>query len=326
MKELVTIIAPVYNVAEFLPRFFQSVTGQTYQELEIIVVDDGSTDKSSGICKEWAKKDKRIRVFKQKNAGVAAARNKGLLEASGRYICFIDPDDFVRENYVARMLEVLKNSGAEIVQCNFQAVEPSVVPDFSAVGPERVRIYDVKEALAELLYQKVFDNSLWGKMFRAGVLKGLEFEKGYIYEDLPVVFSAFSKASKVARAEDQLYFYNVRPDSLMRAEFSEKNLGLVKFVDEMGDVVDEKYPELSDAMISRKMNACFHILRTIDRERFSEDDKLIREWIRANRSSVLHDKNVKRKTKIGILLSYINMDLPGKVFGLGIVKKKAFMK
>lgn len=221
MKDLISVIIPVYNVEPYLRQCLDSVVGQSYGELEIILVDDGSTDSSGEICREYARRDSRIRVIRQNNAGQSAARNAGLDMASGKYVCFVDSDDLIATDMMEKLLA--QAEGCDIVMCD--RVKFSQVPEFTGGGG--VNRYE-KEAFLRKIYEAPRFIALWGKLLRRELFSDFRIREGIIYEDEDALPQLIWRADKIAYLQRPLYGYRVRPGSTMSAAFSEKRLDIMQ--------------------------------------------------------------------------------------------------
>ena len=168
MKEaLVSIIVPVFNVENYIEKCLNSIINQTYKNIEVILVDDGSTDNSGNICDVYSKKYNFIKVFHTKNGGVARARNIGLKNVTGKYITFVDSDDWIKEDYIMYLYSNLIKYNSEISCCNFDYIDENEKIRIDK-GEEKVLIFNTFDALENLLYQKELDTSLWGKLYHRG--------------------------------------------------------------------------------------------------------------------------------------------------------------
>ncbi|WP_321995065.1 glycosyltransferase family 2 protein [Clostridium butyricum] len=207
--EKISIIIPVYNVEKYLARCLESIVNQTYKNIEIIVIDDGSTDESGRICDEFAKKDNRIIVIHKKNGGVSEARNAGLGVCHGEYIGFVDPDDYIEPNMYSIMVNSSKEKSADIVVCGYKVfgdrVEECIFEN---------REYKTDEAMCLLLKNRYMPSFLWNKLFKSELFHNKSFLVGYRYEDLLIMHELFKDAKKVVAVSEQLYFYYIREDSI----------------------------------------------------------------------------------------------------------------
>lgn len=220
---LVSVIIPVYNVGPYIREALDSVTNQSYANLEIILVDDGSTDGSGEICDRYAGQDHRIRVFHQGNSGLSAARNAGLDVSSGELIAFLDPDDAFHPGMIQMMLDVMKQTAADIVICDYQTIRTQgshLSTNQKSNSP--VKILSRNEAL-----RKVLDNSIntavWNKLYKREIWENLRFPVGHVYEGTYVVFDIFDKADRIAILNRKLIKHRIRPGSICQT-ISVKNM------------------------------------------------------------------------------------------------------
>lgn len=221
MQPLLSIIVPIYNVEQYLDRCIQSILNQTYQNLEIILVDDGATDCSGAIADSYAAKDKRIKVFHKENGGLSDARNYGLEHVTGDYILFIDSDDFIVNIMCERLITVASSNNADIVSCNYYiyrgdddiSIHTMSVQDDKRTftGMDMLRYY--------LLKTEPFDlNVVWNKIFKLDLFNGVEpvrFPKGRVQEDNFTIFRLFLNANSIVTVNEPLYYYVQRAGSIM---------------------------------------------------------------------------------------------------------------
>ena len=221
MQPLLSIIVPIYNVEQYLDRCIQSILNQTYQNLEIILVDDGATDCSGAIADSYAAKDKRIKVFHKENGGLSDARNYGLEHVTGDYILFIDSDDFIVNIMCERLITVASSNNADIVSCNYYiyrgdddiSIHNMSVQDDKRTftGMDMLRYY--------LLKTEPFDlNVVWNKIFKLDLFNGVEpvrFPKGRVQEDNFTIFRLFLNANSIVTVNEPLYYYVQRAGSIM---------------------------------------------------------------------------------------------------------------
>lgn len=222
--KLVSIVVPVYNVERYLERCIESIINQTYRNLEIILVDDGSTDSSSEICDLYKSKDERIIVFHKKNEGLSSARNLGLRNATGDYISFIDSDDYINCIFIERLLGLCVDNDADIAQCDFLCID-----EFSQRLPaiaSTITIKQGKEFLKDYCcnYNCVKETVSWNKLQKKQIFDGISFPKGKQHEDEFVSYKLFAKSNKVVTTNEYLYYYMQRQDSIMGKGFSLKSL------------------------------------------------------------------------------------------------------
>lgn len=221
---MVSIIVPVYKVEPYIRDCVESILHQTYVDFELILVDDGSPDNSGAICEEYAAKDKRIRVIHQENAGVSAARNTGLDAARGTFIGWVDSDDIVERDMYQHMMTLAQAHHAEIVQCQHdRACELN-----NAKRSNNVIVMNGEDFARRMFTKQGADYtnqvSLCSKLFRRGLFDGIRFPEGQVYEDEMQTYKVCLKAEKIIEAEDILYHYAKRGNSIITGETPQKML------------------------------------------------------------------------------------------------------
>jgi len=224
MVDLISVIIPVYNVEPYLKKCLDSVVTQTYKEIEIILVDDGSTDGSGPICDEYATQDKRIRVIHKRNGGLSDARNVGLDRCSGRYVTFIDSDDYVASDYVERLYRILVEYNADIAVCDYFEFYGDEEPIESPQKVEKIIVFDKLQAL-EQLYGKYSTQMTvaWSKLYKTELFKDLRFPVGKVHEDMFMAHRVLYKSHIVVFTTKQSYFYRRRKGSITNRRFTSKN-------------------------------------------------------------------------------------------------------
>ncbi len=224
--ELVSIIIPIYNIEDYLERCVESVVHQTYSNLEIILVDDGSTDHCPQMCDEWAKKDSRIRVIHQKNGGLSVARNSGLDIAVGAYILLLDSDDYIAPDTVECLLSALTNTDADLSICGFirGSEEHHVFEHCKTESPE---VVDAETALMRI-YAGDESALKYGaacfKLYQRHLFDGVRFPVGKLFEDIYTTHKLLAAAGKIAVLNEPLYYYFQRESSIMNSTFTLKKL------------------------------------------------------------------------------------------------------
>ena len=218
-EELISVIIPVYNVEDYLERCLKTVLAQTYENLEILLIDDGSTDGSGRICDEASEKDTRIRVWHTENQGPSAARNLGLDHVQGQYLLFADGDDILSVEYVSFLYEQLQKSKADIAVCRYVATKDGA---FEETNGTKQLVWFGKEALENLLYQKYYTTGPVCKLFCREVFDGIRFPLGTLYEDTLAIAMAMGKARQVVYSDAIKYGYYQRAGSTMRSTYQEE--------------------------------------------------------------------------------------------------------
>ena len=211
---LISIIIPCYNAEQSLERCLNSVVSQYYQNLEIIIVDDGSRDQTSDIYTKFKKEDYRIKVIKQNNSGVSKARNVGLKAVTGAYVCFVDSDDWVEKNYCEELYNILaaENADVSIIEASYEDENGTIVYNKPI---SKDKIFDGQQALILLLEDEEIQSHPWGKLFKSSLLKNVRFPENLkSFEDYSTLFKIFDKAVKVVKSDKKLYHYVQRDNSL----------------------------------------------------------------------------------------------------------------
>lgn len=223
MEELISVIVPVFNCINFIEKCIQSILFQSYKNIELILVDDGSTDGSEKICDNYAKKDRRIKVIHKKNSGVSSARNEGIKIAKGMWYSFVDADDYLDEDMYELLINLYTKTGAQIVQCNYRRIEKGKTNRDSNTGNEY--IFNTDEAIKNLINGRLFGNALWNKLYRNNVIFNINFDENLkINEDVLFNFKVFSNAEKIAYIDVAKYNYNVHEASTCFIIEDEKKL------------------------------------------------------------------------------------------------------
>lgn len=211
---LISVIVPMYNVEKYLPFCLDSITGQTYRNLEIILINDGSTDRCPEIAEGYAERDHRISLIHQKNAGLSESRNVGMRLSRGGYLSFIDSDDFIDFDYYETLYHLLHSYNADISMCNKRIIHSNIAHPFLPEIPEVVSMYSGSEALVELVKDKWLRNYVWDKLFKKELFDGIEFPRGRTYEDIAIMPKIFHRARKIVITGQVKYNYRVRKESI----------------------------------------------------------------------------------------------------------------
>lgn len=231
MEDLISVIVPIYQVEQFLPKCIDSICNQTYQKLEIILVDDGSPDRCGEICDEYAKKDHRIRVIHKANGGLSDARNAGIQIAQGTFFSFVDSDDLIHPQMLEQLHTMAIQKEAQIAICQYAYLEENEEADFSKTipsGPERWRMVSQMEA-QELYFdkqQRVIYTVAWNKLYRAELFEDIRYPKGKVHEDEFTTFKLLYEAKGIVVTDDVFYYYLVRSNSIM-GKFNRKRFHLL---------------------------------------------------------------------------------------------------
>lgn len=252
MEQKVSVIVPIYKVEPYLKRAVASILHQTYHNLEIILVDDGSPDQCGKICDDYAKEDNRITVIHKENGGLSDARNAGLDAAHGEYIVFVDSDDFIAEDYVETLMQCLKEYDADVAMCSY-AVTASVELDesiFKASRDETVEVCNRRELLNNLYDANHKDATYfivsWNKIYKASLWQDVRFPKGRIHEDEATTYKIYDRAQKGVYLHRPLYGYFTAPSSITRDRFNIKRLQWMDALDDRIAYFEDKTEQLNE--------------------------------------------------------------------------------
>ncbi len=256
---LISIIVPVYQVEKYLVKCINSIINQTYRNLEIILVDDGSTDNCPAICDLFQTEDSRIKVIHQENGGLSHARNVGLEIATGDFIGFVDSDDWIEPNMYEVLMCALQESGADIAACTRQDEYEDSMPISINVKTVKSNIYSAEEALREIINRKrIIYTYVWNKLYKRDVLKNIYFPKGKMYEDMLWSFQAIGNARLLVCLNYPLYHYLQRPESISHKKELAFNGELDKFemIKQRTEYICMHYPKLKKLYLLNFLNYC----------------------------------------------------------------------
>ncbi|WP_455635074.1 glycosyltransferase family 2 protein [Parabacteroides sp.] len=243
---MISVVIPVYNVEKYLNKCVSSITEQTYEDLEIILVDDGSTDDSSRLCDVWKQKDKRINVVHKHNGGLSDARNVGIEIASGEYISFIDSDDFISPDYFDYLFALMAGNDADISVCQrYEVDENDNIIKLGRKVSNRV-IRGNESCMKVFLTDRSIDTPAWGKLYKRNLFKdsGIRYPVGRLHEDVFTTYKLIHLCSVVVTGSKALYAYRVRSGSIVNSNFSEKHLDTIYGRKELVRFISDNYPSL----------------------------------------------------------------------------------
>ena len=246
MDDLISVIVPIYKVEKYLKKCVESILEQTYSNLDIILVDDGSPDNCGDIIEEFRKKNERIRTIHQKNGGLSDARNSGIKIAKGKYIVCIDSDDWIEKNMIEVLYKDIINTNSDISVCEF--VEEDDLQNILSTKKYNNEIieFSSKEALKSLIKQDILTNHAWNKLYKASLFEGIEYPKGQLMEDVSTTYKLFEKANKIVYQNTSLYHYIQRGTSIL-GNITEKRINDQEFAFfDRNKYLMEKYSEFKE--------------------------------------------------------------------------------
>ncbi|MCS3344629.1 glycosyltransferase [Bacteroides xylanisolvens] len=304
-----SIIVPVYNVETYLAKCVDSILAQTYTNLEIFLVNDGSSDCCGKLCDEYAKEDKRIKVIHKKNGGLSDARNVAIDVATGEFITFIDSDDYVTDDYIMTLYSLIEKYECKVSIALYNTfVEGSKPKVVNRVYREDCQT-NIK-AIEEMFYQEKYDTASWAKLYHSSLFAtGIRYPKGIVYEDLATTYLLIFQSDKVAFCNRRIYNYLLRRDSIEGSSFSSKKMDSALKVCELMESHLDILGKVMQAYQCRMMSFFFHLLLKMPDG--YEHRNMLYKRIKAMRWSVLCNSRARKKARVASLLSY---------FGLGVVK------
>ncbi len=242
---MISVIVPVYNVEQYLDQCVQSIVNQTYKNLEIILVDDGSPDNCPAMCDAWAQKDSRIKVIHKENGGLSDARNAGLAIAAGDYIGFVDSDDYIESTMYEELMTHLTDTGSDIAACGVQMVwEDGKTAMLTRHGST---VLDNAQAMEAIIAESWLKQPVWYKLYKRSTVEGILFEKGKCHEDVFWSYQPIARAKRICVFDDPLYFYRQRGGSIMGEGFSVKRLDALEAKTQRLEYLKVNYPNLVQA-------------------------------------------------------------------------------
>ncbi|OJH47577.1 glycosyltransferase family 2 protein [Lactococcus lactis] len=308
MSELISVIVPVYNVKEYLEECIRSIINQTYENLEIILVDDGSTDGSSEICDEYAARDKRIRIIHKENGGLSSARNVGINHANGLYISFVDSDDWLELDLYKILYGAIKATNADIAACGrYLASESGKLKMHCS---DEQRIYSRKEALKEIFQLGSIDVAAWDKLYHRSVIEEIRFPEGEINEDTAVVYEVFNNVKKLVHVGCPLYNYRVRIGSITKSGYSQKFDVVFEHCKKLYRDIEKTDSDLLDDLSVYITHLSYNMLVKIVRSDFDTYKKQYMEYFdifKAGWISYIKSDRVSKGNKIRCVLLRLHL-------------------
>ena len=309
MKELVSIIVPIYNVDKYLEECIESLKNQTYKNLEIILINDGSTDNSEQICRKEEKQDNRIVFINKNNGGSASAKNVGLKIAKGDYIAFVDSDDFIELDMIEYMVNTINKSNVDIVQCKLRNYYTNTI-DFKQQEINEKSI-DVKEFLYLILKQ--WENSLFcNKLFKRDVIENVFFKEGRCIDDEFFTYKCVVNSKSIVTSNKIVYNYRMRKSGVMKSESSQKQIlkDRVDYLYERYELVRKIYKDLDKSFLEHLLT--YYLIISKD---YYADEKLL-DYMKNNL------KSIKGK----IITSNIDIRIKMQIFKFMMTKSDKYIQ
>lgn len=322
VQPLVTVIVPVYNVEKYVEECIGSIINQTYQNLEIVIVDDGSTDESGHLCKTFAREDNRVAYYHKANGGLSDARNFGLSRCHGEWVSFVDSDDYISPIFIEIMLKAAIESEClmSAVPCGKSFKDGCTCELASECGTgvnvAQLCSYDIQRLM---LYQTLATGVPW-RLYKRELLGDEPFPKGLLYEDLASVYKIIHKIERVALVDCcDLYAYRMRKDSIIRQKYSHAKAESALIVaNQLYEDICTWYPELSAAAASRCFSVCRMVFAQVptgkvSTEKTNCDRDALWAVLKQHRFTVLHDLHARKRERLAAAIAYLGKE-PFSIF------------
>ena len=296
---LISVVIPLYNVDRYLSRCLDSVVAQTYKNLEILLIDDGSTDRGPSICDEYATKDSRIVVVHKENGGLSDARNKGIDKMTGAYVTFIDSDDYVDEDYVETLYNMIAEDNTKLSICSHRVLYDTGKIIEKATGERSV--LDSKTVLERILYDEGIDLSSWAKLYSSELFMDVRFPVGRVFEDSATTYKLVDLCDRVSLNSVSKYNYMIRSNSISTSKFTSKKMDLITATDEMTAYIAGKFPDLQKACDRRLMYAYLSTLSQLVKDKSKhKEESVLMNYINSNKKRVLKDRRIPKRDRVAL--------------------------
>lgn len=307
---MISIIVPVYNVEQYLNRCVNSLLRQSYQDLEIILVDDGSTDSSGQLCDNWGTKDRRIKVLHKENGGLSDARNTGLAVSSGDYIGFVDSDDWIEPDMYQDMLDNMQRTGADLAVTGINRIYDNGY-NLNQFVHKNVECFNGDEIVKKYLEQNCFSTAAWDKLYKKDLLKNRRFPVGKLYEDAPVIYDILKNINKIVVIGKPQYHYFQRANSICGQSFSANKMDHYEFSKAIWLDVKENYPKYSfEADVFWGCKLCeilYSLYESENRKEYLAESRLLQNYFNRVWKAVIASNSVDRKIKIKALMARLHL-------------------
>lgn len=323
MDSLISVIVPIYNVEKYLDRCVDSIINQTYKNLEIILVDDGSPDNCPKMCDDYAEKDSRIKVVHKENGGLSDARNVGMEVATGEYVSFIDSDDYVSLDFYETLLETIVDNDSDIVECG--VVKFYENEKFDKYNDDlKVTNYDTVDALDGLINENPFKQHVWNKLYKSNIALDIPYAVGKLNEDEFWTYQIFGKAKKVTRINKTMYYYFQRGSSIMGNGYNIKRLDALEGKMNRQAYIEKNFPILTTKAKVDLYGSCIFAYQSVLKFMSGKDKKKAGKIIKdyKNRCKLTNDEinNVDDSSRKYYKLAKLNFYLCCKmkaIFNIG---------
>lgn len=309
MGRKLSVIVPVYNVEQYLSRCVDSILGQSFSDLEVILVNDGSRDGSGGICDSYARRDPRVRVIHKENGGLSSARNAGIDAAEGEYLAFVDSDDWIEQDCYETMLALTEKYGADLVCAGRYDVDGGTGKKKVGLCPKKEECVSPEELVGRIFLWDGCDSSACDKLYHRTLLETFRYPEGKVCEDVPTTYRIVLKARKAVLCDRPFYNYYHRPDSITTdTVISEKTFHFSRHTAQIYPDIRDNYPQLQSQAAYLRVRSLSHILLLLEqagedvREKFREECREARRDLRGFAGFILTSPYFGGKERVTDLL------------------------
>lgn len=315
---LVSIVVPIYNVEQYLKHCVRTILQQSYDNIEIILVDDGSTDNCGKICDEFAGQDNRIKVIHKQNGGLSDARNVGIDIATGDYITFIDSDDYIMPDMIGILINIIVNSNADIAQCEFIRSKSDCIGESkqSTFQSNKFTVYS-ENKMSAYINDKIIATAAWGKIYKKSLFNEIRFPVGRLHEDVFTTYKLIHEADSVTVTNYVGYVYRINENSITTSKFTPKKLDSIYGEIECANFIEMNYPDLRKQAYSGIVWACNQCLLQMAKTNYKGDteDEFLQKLYRQYGKYYIGGK-VSFLGKVVAVLAMINVYLAKSALSL----------
>ena len=315
-EPLLSVIIPVYNVEEYLGKCVDSILNQTYSNLEIILINDGSKDGSGSICDIYGQKDPRVRVIHKENGGLSSARNTGMEAAAGEYITFVDSDDWIEEDAYAHLMELMERYQVKLVCGGNYDVDGGTGERTLGVCPEREEVVTAEEFVGRMFMWQGCDSSACDKIYHRSLLENFRYPEGRVCEDVAVTYKIVLGTDRAAFSERPFYNYYHRPGSITIStaeEITDKTFHFSQHTEAIYEYIREHHPVIEPQARYIRVKSLSHILLLLEqadanvREKFAKEYRHARKELRKHTGFILNCPHLGKKEKVTDILLNLNL-------------------
>ena len=301
MKPIISVIIPIYKVEKYMDKCIQSVVEQTYKNLEIILVDDGSPDKCPEKCDEWAKRDCRIKVIHKQNGGLSDARNNGIETAQGEYIAFVDSDDWISNDMFEKMWMALENNDADMSVGRYVKVFPNGECEESVPLQNEIEVLTNEEAINLLLEDQVITSHVWRKLYKRKLIKNKLFPIGKYYEDVFVMPELFIQCKKIVCLNEVYYYYRQNNEGILGSNTVKVNRDYCEALEYDCDIIEKympKFKKKAEYEKYKKLEIIWWGINRNTKERKTPEGKKFLEYLQKKMAEIPDEFLDSKKKKI----------------------------